>query len=156
MNVYAYVCVCIHTHTHTQSDTKVSTQWENGLFIYKTCSVWAPLHWFHMRMRLPSANYIWYHVRISLMRFFLDGPYPVVSPGTAWPSNAPASKNQVGWGLETSEATQRVHGDQSYDLENAILTNGARRYHILMYGDFWVTLCMRVYTCALVIVMFRR
>ena len=42
-HVHICMCVCVCVYTHTQSDTKFSTQWENGLFIYKTYSLWAPL-----------------------------------------------------------------------------------------------------------------
>ena len=155
MYMHARVCACaracVRTHRAIQKSPHngkmVSLFKKHALYghyyIDITCGSVSPL----------TTNYIWCYVRKCIYNAFF---YFVVLPGTAWPSNAPASKNYVGWGMETSEATQRVHGDQSHDLETANLSDGARRYHILMYGDFWITLCMRVYTCALVIVMFRR
>ena len=47
-----------------------------------------------------------------------------ISLGTPWRSNGSTSKNEVGWGLETLEATPRDHCDQSNDPETADLTNG--------------------------------
>ena len=46
------------------------------------------------------------------------------------------SKNQVGWGLQTSDATPRDRGEQSNYLETAALTNGARRHNILLTQIF--------------------
>jgi hypothetical protein len=53
----------------------------------------------------------------------------------------PTSKNQVGWGLETSKATPLDHDDQSNYLKIAYLTNWEGRYRVIpMYGDFRITL----------------
>ena len=39
----------------------------------------------------------------------------------------PQRKNQVGWGLEISEATPGNHSDQSNDLETAYLTSAQEK-----------------------------
>jgi len=75
----------------------------------------------------------------SLMRSFRWSTYYIIfSTNTSWLSNAPTSKNQVGWGLETSEATPRNHGDQSIDLETADLSNDARTYNTVCM-ETWIT-----------------
>ena len=65
---------------------------------------------------------------MHLQCVLLCGPHFVASPGITWLSNAPTSKNQVGWGLETSEATPEDHDNQSNDLKTANLTIGTLKY----------------------------
>ena len=59
------------SYIYTQSDTKVSPQWTNGLFIYTTCSLWVPFHCYHKQLRISSHGELrWCYPRTRISDAF--------------------------------------------------------------------------------------
>jgi hypothetical protein len=55
MSMASYPRVSCSLYMCVQCDSKASIHRENNLFIYKTCSIWAQLHWQHIRMCLSHS-----------------------------------------------------------------------------------------------------
>jgi hypothetical protein len=142
------ICMCVYTHTHTHTHT----EWYKSLHTMGKWSLYLQNVRFMGTIKLISHADVSPLPRrttsgvtcayASLMRSF-RGPVLCSFTWYSMSFKCICKQKSSGWGLDTSETTQRVHGNQSHDLETS-LTNSARRYHILMYGDFLITLCMRV------------
>ena len=120
---------------HTAWFKRLNTRVQMVSCIYKTFSIDAPLHWQHKRMR-PSHSWwtrlntsgvspahvsLMCSLRCSIFCFFIWITMNFKCP--------PQLKVKWGWGLETSKATARYHGDQPNDLKTADLPTGARIHY---------------------------
>jgi hypothetical protein len=101
-----------------QDDSKLLIYGENDLYIYNMCYIGIITYFHSWRTRLNTC-----HARtlifIAFLKVTLILYFYLVHHGLQMP---PQVKNQVGWGLETSEATNPDHVNRYSDLQTAYPT----------------------------------